>query len=180
MYIYLYSCSKNRIIWLLLALTAFILEVVGFYLQYVMLINPCVLCIYQRLTLYCIMIAGILVAISPSIFLLRFIGISVLIYSAWKGLRVSIIQYKTNISPFFICDLVINFPSWLHYLDKFFPYLFYNTSNSNCAVNKLNLISLSMTKWMMFIFSGYIIIGIVILLAQFCTLNKKIIFNKRN
>lgn len=42
---YLNQCSRGRGAWLLMALTAFILELVALWFQHVMLLQPCVMCI---------------------------------------------------------------------------------------------------------------------------------------
>ena len=49
---YLNQCSRGRGAWLLMALTAFILELVALWFQHVMLLQPCVLCIYERCALF--------------------------------------------------------------------------------------------------------------------------------
>ncbi len=41
---YLNQCSRGRGAWLLMALTAFILELVALWFQHVMLLQPCVMC----------------------------------------------------------------------------------------------------------------------------------------
>jgi disulfide bond formation protein DsbB len=61
---YLNQCS-GRGAWLLMALTAFILELVALWFQHVMLLQPCVLCIYERCALFGIMGAGMVGAIAP-------------------------------------------------------------------------------------------------------------------
>ncbi len=55
---YLNQCSRGRGAWLLMALTAFILELVALWFQHVMLLQPCVMCIYERCALFGIMGAG--------------------------------------------------------------------------------------------------------------------------
>ncbi len=49
----------------LMALTAFILELVALWFQHVMLLQPCVMCIYERCALFGIMGAGLVGAIAP-------------------------------------------------------------------------------------------------------------------
>ena len=62
---YLNQSSRGRSAWLLLALTAFALELVALWFQHVMLLKPCVLCIYERCALFGIMGAGLVGAIAP-------------------------------------------------------------------------------------------------------------------
>ncbi len=62
---YLNQCSRGRGARLLMALTAFILELVALWFQHVMLLQPCVMCIYERCALFGIMGAGLVGAIAP-------------------------------------------------------------------------------------------------------------------
>lgn len=62
---FLNQCSRGRGAWLLLALTAFALEMVALWFQHVMLLKPCVLCIYERCALFGVMGAGLVGAIAP-------------------------------------------------------------------------------------------------------------------
>jgi disulfide bond formation protein DsbB len=71
-----------------MALTAFALEMVALWFQHVMLLQPCVLCIYERCALFGIMGAGLVGAIAPKS-PLRYAGIAIWLYSAWKGIELS-------------------------------------------------------------------------------------------
>ena len=64
---YLNQCSRGRGAWLLMALTAFALEMVALWFQHVMLLKPCVLCIYERCALFGIMGPGNIVPDFPLI-----------------------------------------------------------------------------------------------------------------
>ena len=55
---FLNQCSRGRGAWLLMALTAFALEMVALWFQHVMGLKPCVLCIYERCALFGIMGCG--------------------------------------------------------------------------------------------------------------------------
>lgn len=85
---YLNQCSRGRGAWLLMALTAFILELVALWFQHVMLLQPCVLCIYERCALFGVMGAGIVGAIAPKT-PLRYVAIVIWLYSALRGLQLS-------------------------------------------------------------------------------------------
>ncbi len=58
-------CSQGRGAWLLLALTALVLELAALYFQHVMLLQPCVMCIYERVALFGILGASLLGALAP-------------------------------------------------------------------------------------------------------------------
>ncbi|SUG88215.1 disulfide bond formation protein B [Salmonella enterica subsp. enterica] len=49
---FLNQCSRGRGAWLLMAFTALALEMVALWFQHVMLLKPCVLCIYERCALF--------------------------------------------------------------------------------------------------------------------------------
>ncbi|MBX4181176.1 disulfide bond formation protein DsbB [Sodalis sp. CWE] len=165
--------SKKRITWLLLASTAFILESISLYLQHVLLIKPCVLCIYQRCALYGIFFSGLIGAILPRILLLRFFGLITWLYSAWRGLQLAIkhVNVQLNSSPFFTCDLFVSFPSWLP-LDHWLPSFF--SASEDCSISQWRFLFLEMPQWMIIIFSIYLIVAIFFIFAQFSRINRNI------
>lgn len=82
---FLNGCSKGRGAWLLLALSVIIFEGVALYFQHVMLLNPRVLCIYERCALFGILGAALIGLIAPSSRPLRYLAIIVWIYSSIEG-----------------------------------------------------------------------------------------------
>lgn len=147
-----------------MAFTALILELVALYFQHVMLLKPCVLCIYQRNALFGIMGAGLLGAIAPAS-LLRYPAIALWIYSSFEGLRLA--WEHTNIqlhpSPFTTCDFFVSFPSWLP-LDKWLPAIF--NATGDCSERQWQFLSLEMPQWMVGIFAAYLLIAVLVLIAQ--------------
>lgn len=158
-------CSKNRAAWLLLALTAFVLDLVALYFQYVLLLKPCVLCIYQRCAIYGVVAAGLVGAIAPAT-PLRFTGLAIWLYSAWQGLLLAMKHTDIQLHPtsFVTCDFAVNFPTWLP-LDKWLPSVF--SASGDCAVRCWHFLSLEMPQWMIVIFGAYLSVAAIILLAQF-------------
>lgn len=158
-------CSKNRSTWLLLSLTAFALELVALYFHHIILLRPCVLCIYQRCALFGVIAAGLVGAIAPAT-PLRFVGLAIWLYSAWQGLILSV--KHTNIqlhpSPFVTCDFFVSFPTWFP-LDKWLPSVF--SASGDCAVRQWHCLSLEMPQWMMIIFGAYLVVAVIILIAPF-------------
>ena len=161
---YLNQCSRGRGAWLLMAFTAFVLEMVALYFQHVMLLKPCVMCIYERCALFGVMGAGIAGAIAPRT-PLRFIALGIWIYSAWQGIRLSyehtMIQLHPN--PFTTCDFATRFPGWLP-LDKWLPSVF--VASGDCAERGWTFLSLSMPQWMIVVFAFYLIAAVLVTLAQ--------------
>ncbi len=102
---YLNQCSRGRGAWLLMALTAFILELVALWFQHVMLLQPCVMCIYERCALFGIMGAGLVGAIAPKT-PLRYVAMAIWLYSAIRGLQLAWehTMIQLHPSPFQTCD----------------------------------------------------------------------------
>ncbi|WP_338556303.1 disulfide bond formation protein DsbB [Erwinia sp. E_sp_B04_7] len=161
---YLNSCSRGRGAWLLMAFTAFALEMVALYFQHVMMLKPCVMCIYERCALFGIMGAGIVGAIAPKT-PLRWVAILLWIYSAWEGLRLSwehtMIQLHPN--PFVTCDFAARFPAWLP-LNKWLPSVF--VASGDCAEKQWSFLTLGMPQWLVGIFAAFLVVAVLVLIAQ--------------
>lgn len=159
-----------------MALTAFVLEMVALYFQHVMLLKPCVMCIYERCALFGILAAGLVGAIAPKT-PLRWVAIVIWLYSAWEGLRLSwehtMIQLHPN--PFVTCDFAARFPAWLP-LDKWFPAIFVATGD--CAEKQWSLFTLSMPQWLIVVFAVFLIIGALVLISQPFKAKKRDLFSR--
>ncbi|WP_331828698.1 disulfide bond formation protein DsbB [Candidatus Blochmannia sp. SNP] len=162
---FLNICSKSRKYWGFLVFTIINLELVALYLQHIVLIKPCVLCIYQRCSLCGIGIAGLIAITAPSFAPLRLFAISIWTYSACKGLLFAkkYIDIQLHPSPFFTCDLFVEFPNWLP-INKWWPAIF--DANGNCAEYKWYFLSLEISQWMLIIFSSYLLIALLICISQ--------------
>lgn len=167
--------SERRCIWFFIALTAFCFLLIALYFQYILLISPCVLCIYQRCAFLGLIGTSLLAAIYPKS-LLRHLGLLLWIYSAAKGLQFAWEQVKiqSNPSPFRSCVLLMDFPSWLS-LDKWLPFLF--APYSDCASQQWQLMSLDMAQWLIGIFAIYLFIGGIILISQFVKPRRHCLFS---
>ncbi|BDH45513.1 disulfide bond formation protein B [Salmonella enterica subsp. enterica serovar Choleraesuis] len=161
---YLNQISRGRGAWLLLAGTALALELVALWFQHGMHLAPCVMCIYERCALFGVLGAGLLGAVAPQT-PLRFVGIIVWIYSAWRGLQLAWehTMLQLHPSPFATCDFAARFPTWLP-LDKWFPQVF--VASGDCMVNQWSFLGLGMPQWLVGIFAGFLLVGILVLIAQ--------------
>ncbi|MXP48774.1 disulfide bond formation protein DsbB [Pantoea sp. Eser] len=161
---YLNQCSRGRGTWLLLALTALALELTTLWFQHVMGLKPCVMCIYERNALFGVMGAGLIGAIAPKT-PLRLVALALWLYSAWQGLRLSyehtMIQLHPN--PFTTCDFAARFPSCLP-LDKWLPSVF--LASGDCAKRSWTFLSFNMPQWMIVVFAAYLLVGLLVLIAQ--------------
>lgn len=161
---FLNQCSRGRGAWLLMALTALALELIALWFQHVMMLKPCVMCIYERCALFGVMGAGIVGAIAPKT-PLRYVALLIWSGSAWQGLRLSyehtLIQLHPN--PFVTCDFAARFPGWLP-LDKWLPSVF--VASGDCAERGWSFLTLSMPQWMIAIFAAYLLVALLVVIAQ--------------
>lgn len=161
---FLNQCSRGRGAWLLMAVTALILELVALWFQHVMMLKPCVMCIYERCALFGVMGAGIVGAIAPKS-PLRYLALAAWLVSAWLGVRLA--YEHTNLqlhpNPFVTCDFAARFPGWLP-LDKWLPSVF--VASGDCAERSWSFLTLTMPQWMMIIFAAYLVVALLVLIAQ--------------
>lgn len=62
---YLYECSRGRSAWFLLMISALALDGIALFFQHGMGLQPCVMCIYERIAVLGIAFAGFLGWIAP-------------------------------------------------------------------------------------------------------------------
>ncbi|WP_037386030.1 disulfide bond formation protein DsbB [Serratia sp. DD3] len=169
-------CSKGRGAWILMALTALALELTALYFQHVMLLQPCVMCIYERVALFGILAASLIGAIAPKS-ALRYLAILLWLYSAGEGLRLAWkhTMIQLHPSPFNTCDFFVNFPSWLP-LDKWAPAIFH--ASGDCSLLQWQFLSLEMPQWLIGIFAAYLLVGILVLISQFVRPRKRDLFGR--
>ena len=85
---FLNQCSQGRGAWLLMAFTALALELTALWFQHVMLLKPCVLCIYERCALFGVLGAALIGAIAPKT-PLRYVAMVIWLYSAFRGVQLT-------------------------------------------------------------------------------------------
>ncbi|CDG21274.1 Disulfide bond formation protein B [Xenorhabdus poinarii G6] len=165
MFQFLKQRAQGSASWLLMALTVLLLEATALYFQYVMQLQPCVMCIYERVALLGILGAALLGAIAPKT-PLRWLAILVWIYSAWQGLRLAWDHTMMQLypSPFNTCEFFVQFPSWLP-LNDWLPSVF--QAYGDCSIKQWAFLTLDMPQWLLGIFAAYFIVGIFVLISQF-------------
>ncbi|MEG3755634.1 disulfide bond formation protein DsbB [Psychromonas arctica] len=156
--------SQQRWPWLLLAASALIMELTALFFQHVMHLEPCVMCIYERLTMLAIVAAGLLGAIAPNNIFIRLSAFAVWALGSVWGLLLAIehTDYQMNPSPFATCDFYPNFPEWLP-LHEMLPWLFNPTGY--CSDIVWTFLGYSMPQWLIVSFAIYLCIFIVVALA---------------
>lgn len=158
--------STQRKAWFLLFFSAICLELTALYFQYGMKLNPCVMCIYERVALFAIVFAGIVGLIAPSWLLVRLVALGLGLGGAIKGLMLSIqhVGYQLNPNPWDQCPLMVEFPSFLP-LDQWLPAVFHPTGL--CSEINWQFLGFTMVQWLVFIFAVYTLALSLILLSQF-------------
>lgn len=161
MYQFISNLPKQRLPWVLLALTGMGLEASALFFQYVMELSPCVLCVYERVAIMGIIFAGLVGAIAPSNPIFRFSGFALWFISAANSLIIAIehVDIQFNPSPFSTCDFFPNFPTWAP-LNDWAPWLFNPTGF--CDEINWQFLSFSMPQWLVFISSVYLAVAVVV------------------
>lgn len=174
---FLKKLSIQRTSWILLIFSGLILEGVALYFQHGMELSPCVMCIYERVALAGIIIAGIIGSLIPKFIITRLLALIIGFISAIKGLSIALkhLDYQLNPGPWNQCTLMVEFPQTLP-LDKWFPYIFH--PNGSCSDIVWSFLGYSMVQWIIFIFGFYIILFVLLIISQFKRIKKRrMIFN---
>jgi disulfide bond formation protein DsbB len=153
--------------WILLGFSALAFELVALYFQYGMKLEPCIMCIYQRVAIMGIMFAGFITALAPGVAFMRGLGYLGWGISAVWGLLIAkehvSIQTETDPFAFASCALEPNFPAWFR-IDHWFPGMF--EVRGDCGTIDWQFLSLSMPQWMIVVFGFYTLALVVVLGAR--------------
>ncbi len=148
--------AHSRMAWGILALSALSLELAALYFQHVMHLEPCVMCIYQRLAVLGLLLAGIIGFLAPSVRPVRLVAALLWGVSASWGLRLAIElnDMQQNPSPFSTCSFLPDFPSWMP-LHEWLPSIFMPTGM--CTDIPWSFIGITMSQWMIVAFATYLV-----------------------
>lgn len=157
--------TRIRLSWLVILVSALGLEATALYFQYVMQLDPCVLCIYERLAVAGIGLAGLIGLTAPGFGLIRFPAYLLWGVSAIWGLSVAMEHVGVQFgSPDLNCEFFANFPAWLK-LDEWFPAVFAPTGY--CDDIQWQFLGFSMPQWMTVVYSGYLVLLVLALVSEF-------------
>ncbi|GIU27190.1 disulfide bond formation protein DsbB [Shewanella colwelliana] len=165
--------AQSRLAWLILFASALTLELCALFFQYVMKLDPCVMCIYQRVAVMGILGAGLIGMLGYANRLFRFAGILLWGISASWGLQIALelVEMQTNPSPFSTCSFLPEFPSWMP-LHEWLPSVFMPTGM--CSDVPWEMFGVTMGQWMVVAFTGYLLaLALFILPALSVTKAKK-------
>lgn len=168
MFSYLKNLSSNRPAWILLAVFTLVFELCALFFQHGMKLDPCVMCIYERVAMFGVMAAALLGCIAPQIPFIRWIAILAWIATSWKGLSLSIehVGYQfpdTNVLFGPTCDIFVDFPTWAP-LNQWAPWLFEATGD--CSKIVWQFLGYSMPQWLIVIFGAIFAVSITVALSQ--------------
>lgn len=159
-----------------MAFTAFALESTALYFQYGMSLQPCVLCVYERLAVVGLFIAGLIGALAPSSLIVRILALIVGLFSAIKGLMISIRHLDLQMNPHRgnNVNLYQTFRKRYHF-HKWLPAVFNPTGS--CNESQWSLFGITMVQWLVFIFAVYVIVlGLITLSQVKKSRNRRLIF----
>ncbi|KOO03684.1 disulfide bond formation protein DsbB [Vibrio nereis] len=158
--------SQGRLSWLLLLIFVLFFEACALFFQHVMMLSPCVMCIYERVAMLGIGGAAIIGLIAPNNPVFRWLGLAAWGASAYKGLELSMqhVDYQFNPSPFATCDLFVTFPDWAP-INQWAPWMF--EAYGDCSEIVWQFLTLSMPQWLVVIFAANLAALAIIVLSQF-------------
>lgn len=161
----LYQFSRSRLSWVLLLVVIVSLELCALYFQHVMLLAPCVMCIYERLAMLGIALSAAIGLCQPQNPIFRGLGLIGWIFSSVQGLLLALehVDYQFHPSPFKTCDIFVNFPDWAP-LNQWAPWLF--EAYGDCSKVVWTFMDLSMPQWLVIIFGVSLVVAVVFTLVQ--------------
>ncbi len=158
----------TRYFWFLLLIGFFFYEGCGLYFQYVLHLNPCIECVYERAIFAAYAIAAIIGIIHCKAIFTRLLASGVWLgFSIW-GLIISIEHRGFELSygdPFAAtCALIPNFPSWLK-LDELLPAVFSPTGV--CGDASWVFAGLTMVQWIEVIYTCNLVVAAIFVILSF-------------
>ncbi|MBU2871572.1 disulfide bond formation protein DsbB [Colwellia sp. E2M01] len=169
---YLSNITTTQRPWLLLALSALGLELSALYFQYILDLQPCIMCVYQRLAIISIFSAGIIGSVAAQNLFARIIAFGLWGTGAIWGLIIALehVEAQSNSGSFFFsCDIIPNFPTWAP-LHEWIPFLFEATGD--CGEISWQFLDYSMPQWMIVVYGVYTAAFVVVLLNRFVIARK--------
>jgi disulfide bond formation protein DsbB len=151
--------------WIALALAAAVPLAVASWFQHVDGLDPCVMCIYERVALFGLVGAGLLGALAPQRVLLRAPAYALWGVSAGWGLDLVWRHVAIERDPQLAisCSFTAEFPSWLP-LDTWLPALFLPTGY--CDDVQWRWLDLSMAEWAGVVFALFLLALVAVLACE--------------
>lgn len=161
------SLSLRRLPWLLLTVTALLLECFALYMQHAHGVEPCNECIYIRLGVLGVAVAGLIGAVAPRVLILRWSALAVwLLGLGWSLYRANLLldlEQKVREGAEASCARFKGFPEWLP-LDHWLPDMF--EPRAMCGAVSWTFLNQSITFWIWTALWGLALAAILTLVAQ--------------
>ncbi|WP_059120492.1 disulfide bond formation protein DsbB [Vibrio sp. MEBiC08052] len=158
--------SQTRTSWVLLLLSILFFEMCALFFQHILMLAPCVMCIYERVAMLGIGGSAILGLIAPRLAIFRWLGLLSWGYTSYSGLLLAHqhVEYQFHPSPFATCDAFVQFPQWAP-LNQWMPWMF--EAYGDCSKIVWQFLTLSMPQWLEIIFAINLFVAFIFLIAQF-------------
>lgn len=154
--------TQRRTAWGALALSALALEAMALWFQHGMGLAPCVMCIYERLAVIGIALAGLIGLLAPHLGVVRLAGYLLWAASVGWGLVLVREHIRIQVDPAaaMSCSFSPDFPTWAR-LDDWLPSVFLPTGF--CDDIQWQWLSLTMVEWVGVAFVIYLMTLSVVL-----------------
>ncbi len=164
----LYRWSLTRQPWLILLLSIIAFEVCAMYFQHVMLLAPCVMCIYERVAMLGMGLGAAIGLCAPKNPIIRWLGLVTWGYSSFRGWQLANehVGYQfSDPNDIFAaqCDIFVSFPDWAP-LNKWVPWFFEATGD--CSKIVWQFLDLSMPQWLEIICAVNVVIFVIVATSQ--------------
>ncbi len=158
--------TTNSKPWVLLALSALAIELSALFFQYAMDLAPCIMCVYQRVAIAAIFLAGLTGCLGYRHLIARMLAHGLWATGAIWGFFIALehVEIQENSgSLFFSCDFFPNFPTWAP-LHEWIPFLFEATGD--CGDINWDFLGYSMPQWMVVVYGLYTAAFVVIIASR--------------
>jgi len=156
---------KTRSAWLMLAASALGLEATALWFQHGMGLDPCVMCIYERIAVIGLLLAGLTGALNPGLPVVRLVGYVLWSVSAGWGLRLTLehLHLQSDKTAAMSCGFLPEFPDWMP-LHEWLPSMFLPTGY--CDDIQWQWLSLTMVEWLLVVFALYLLVLAAVLISE--------------
>ena len=162
----IHGCQYRRLCWVVMLATTLFLEGSALFFQYVMALEPCEMCVYQRLAVVGLSITALWIMMAPSNPFVRVTGYGLWVVSGLYGLKAAMAQtgaYAVFGTPAQSCNFLPTFPFDIP-LHNWFPAWFMPTGF--CGADEWSFLGMNMAQWMVIAFAIYLVAAAVCMISS--------------
>jgi len=161
----MYLIPRQRLFWLAVLVSALGLEAAALFFQYVLKLDPCVLCVYERLAVAGLALSGLIGLMAPARRAFRILAYLLWGASATWGLALAMRHTGIQLGASDLsCEFFANFPAWFN-LDEWLPSMFNPTGY--CSDIQWLFLGFTMPQWMLVVYAGYLLLLLIALIGEF-------------